>query len=212
MIKKLRYAILTAAIAFNIYLVFFFANEVPVLGKTVRILFLHVPSAWIGTSGFAIALIFSIIYLIKEKSFYAEFARFAALTGFVLIIVATISGSIWAKLQWNSFWNWDPRETSIVLLILIYAAYFTIQSSITNSQTRNKVSSVYLIAAAFTVPVLIFIIPRIYFSLHPSPVIGKGEGTALDNTIKITLFYSLFCSSWIYTEFLLRKSIQLKKS
>ena len=84
-----------------------------------------------------------------------------------------MTGSIWAKMAWGSFWNWDPRETSIFILLLIYAAYFALRSAIEQEERRATLSAVYSILAFVTVPFFIFIVPRIYEGLHPD-VIGEA--------------------------------------
>lgn len=209
MFKKIRFIILSLLTAFNIYLIFLFAGTADGLGHTVKILYIHVPSAWIGSTAFAAALISSVIYLIKEKSVYAQSADLFAKSGFILMLFATATGSIWARLQWNSFWNWDPRQTSIVILLIIYCAYFAINSAISNIRTRYKAASVYLIAAALSTPFLIFAIPRLYYSLHPSPLITSGNKPSMNGDIMLTLFYSLTVASWIYIEYIIYKISKL---
>ena len=87
-------------------------------------------------------------------------------------VLATVTGSIWAKFNWGSFWNWDPRETSIFILLLIYGAYFALRSALGSDEIRARLSAVYSILAGLTAPFFIFIMPRIVSGLHPG---AKGD-------------------------------------
>jgi len=87
--------------------------------------------------------------------------------GLMFCILATVTGSIWAKFNWGSFWNWDPRETSIFILLLIYGAYFALRSSLSSDEVRARLSAVYSILAGLTAPFFIFVMPRIVSGLHP---------------------------------------------
>lgn len=136
-------------------------------GETSRIMFYHVPQAWVATLAFLISMIASILYLVKRQLDADSAAVTSAELGFLFSILATVSGSIFAKITWGSFWNWDPRETSIVILLMIYGAYFALRSAVPDPDRKRVFSAAYAILAFATVPFLIFVIPRITMSLHP---------------------------------------------
>jgi heme exporter protein C len=100
--------------------------------------------------------------------------------GLVFCVLATISGAIFAKVTWGAYWNWDPRQTTIFILLLIYGASWALRSAIEDVEQRAKVSAVYSLLAFITMPFLVFIIPRYYFSLHPSPVINSSGHINMD--------------------------------
>ena len=78
------------------------------------------------------------------------------------------------------YWNWDPRQTSIFILLIIYGAYFLLRSAVEDEERRARMASVYSILAFISVPFLVFIIPRIYMSLHPDPLINvEGQLASL---------------------------------
>ena len=93
------------------------------IGESSRIVFFHVPMAWAATIAFVIAAIYSIAHLVRRSPDSDEAAASAVRLGFLYSILATITGSIFAGVMWGSYWNWDPRETSIVMLLFLYAAY-----------------------------------------------------------------------------------------
>jgi heme exporter protein C len=150
--------------------------NIPGLEQRGRILFFHVPMAWVTVIAFLVSMVFGIRYLGGRAPLDDVRSVSAAGLGFLFCFLATATGSIWAKFNWGSFWNWDPRETSIFLLLLIYAAYFVLRTAIENDEKRGVLSAVYSIIAFVTVPFFIFIMPRVVPSLHPGSK-GDPEGS-----------------------------------
>ncbi|MGB2697558.1 MAG: cytochrome c biogenesis protein CcsA [Candidatus Zixiibacteriota bacterium] len=137
------------------------------LGDVSRIFFFHVPVAWVAVLAFFVSMVNSIFLLRKREMRYDIQAASAARLGFLFCILAMITGMIFAKNTWGSFWNWDPKETSIFILVLIYGAYFALRSAVEIQERKASLSAVYSILAFLTVPFLVFVIPRVYQSLHP---------------------------------------------
>ncbi len=167
-------------------------NEFPVipgLEEKARILFFHVPMSWTAVVAFVVAMVYAIRYLVRRNIDDDVVSSSAAGLGLLFCILATVTGSLWAKFNWGSFWNWDPRETSIVVLLLIYGAYFALRSAVEGEDKRAALSSVYAILAGITVPFFIFIVPRIVASLHPEPIVN-AEGKVHMNATMLTVFLS----------------------
>jgi heme exporter protein C len=137
-----------------------------------RIIYPHLPVAWITVIAFAMSAWWSLVYLRKRDLVADAKAAIWAELGLVACVLATVTGAIFAKGMWGSYWNWDPRETSIFLLLLIYAAYVTLRTAVEDDERRASLSATYSVIAVVTVPFLIFVVPRIYFSLHPDPLIN----------------------------------------
>ena len=162
------------------------------LGDVSRIFFFHVPMAWVAVLAFLLSFIYSILYLRKRDIIYDNRARTASRLGLLFAVLATISGSIFAKASWGSYWNWDPRETSIFILLLIYGAYFALRSAVENEERRAGLSAVYAVLAFLTVPFLVFVIPRVYQSLHPNDsVINSSLKLQMSPAILITFLASM---------------------
>ncbi|HZV11683.1 MAG TPA: cytochrome c biogenesis protein CcsA, partial [Candidatus Kapabacteria bacterium] len=106
------------------------------LDERARIMFYHVPMSWIATVAFFVSMIYGIIYLRKRNPDDDTKSAAAAGLGLLFCLLATITGSIWARFNWGSFWNWDPRETSIFILLLVYGAYFSLRSAIDTTEKR----------------------------------------------------------------------------
>jgi len=139
---------------------------------------------------------FGIKYL-RGKDMEDDFrSSISAGLGLLFCILATTTGSLWAKFNWGSFWNWDPRQTSIFVLLLVYGAYFALRSAIEVEEKKASLSAVYAIIAAATVPFFVFIMPRIMPGLHPGsaddvnagPVVSSG---GMDTSMRIVLYAML---------------------
>lgn len=146
------------------------------LGDAGRIIIMHVPTAWVTSVAFAVSAFYSALYLWRRRVSTDASAVAAAEVGLVFCILATATGAIFAQIVWGVFWNWDPRETSILVLLLIYAAYFALRSAIDDPERRRRLSAVYNLFAAVTMPFLLFVAPRVADStLHPNCAFIQGS-------------------------------------
>ncbi len=168
------------------------------LGEYTRVLYFHVPMAWITVVAFFLGAVYSVIYLKKREIKYDMYAEAANQLGLLFVVLATITGSIWAKMSWGSFWNWDPRETSIFILLLIYAAYFALRSAIEQPSQKAALSAVYDILAFVTVPFFIFIVPRVYASLHPDPIVNTQGEIHMNGKMLLVFLNSLFAFTAVF--------------
>ncbi len=132
-------------------------------------------------------MIASCIYLARRNLKADNLALSAAELGLLFCLLATASGSIFAKAAWGSFWNWDPRETSIVILLMIYGAYFALRSAVGDPDKRRVFAAVYSILAFATVPFLVFVVPRITASLHPEDTMNPAKPGMDPKTLKVFL-------------------------
>lgn len=170
---------------------FVWAPLVPVLGETTRVLYFHIPAAWVTVVALAWSMGHSLAYLFRRDLGHDHHAAAAAEIGILFCVAATVSGSLWAKAMWGSYWNWDPRETSIFFVLLIYAAYLALRSAIEQPERRARLAAVYSAIAFVSVPFLMFVVPRIYFSLHPDPIINPRGRLDMDPRIRIVFFAML---------------------
>ncbi|MFZ1728845.1 MAG: cytochrome c biogenesis protein CcsA [Bacteroidota bacterium] len=169
---------------------------IPGLEERAKIIFFHVPMAWMTVIAFLVSMWYGIRYL-RKKDMDDDFrSAISAGLGLLFCILGTTTGSLWAKFNWGSFWNWDPRETSIFVLLLVYGAYFALRSAIEIEEKKATLSAVYSIIAAATVPFFIFIMPRIMPGLHPGsaddsnagPVMSSG---GMDASMRVILYSML---------------------
>lgn len=169
------------------------------IGESSRIFYYHIPQAWICVLAFAMSMIHSIRYLRSRRIEFDDRAVETARLGFVFCLLATITGSIFAKVAWGSFWNWDPRETSVFVLLLIYGAYFALRGAVQEPDRRAALSGVYSIFAFVTVPFLIFVLPRMVPSLHPEDsIIDSSMEFTMDPLVGMIFFSSLALYTVLY--------------
>jgi heme exporter protein C len=173
------------------------------IGESSRIVFFHVPMAWIAVLAFLVSCIWSIMYLRRHDPKDDIRASVSAGLGLLFAVLATTTGSVFARIMWNAYWNWDPRQTSITILLLIYAAYLALRGAIEDPERRASLSAVYAILAFVTVPFLVFVVPRIYFSLHPDTIINTRGENEFDSRYTQVLMAALIGFTglyvWLYT-------------
>jgi heme exporter protein C len=189
----------------TIWAAFFYApRAIGFKGESARIVFFHVPQAWVAVLAFCVNLVASIRYLRKRDPIDDARAAASARLGLVFSLLATITGSLFARVMWGSFWNWDPREVSIVILLLVYAAYFALREAVPDEERRSSLAAAYAVLAFVTMPFLVFVVPRIYWSLHPDTIISRSGAirSQMDPRMLVVLLASLvgFTSLffWLY--------------
>ena len=166
------------------------APRLDILNETVRVLHFHVPM-WFGmfiVLGFS--LTYSIKYLRNPTLLNDTIASETANVGILFGILGLVTGSIWARYTWNSWWNNDPKQTVSAITMLIYLAYVVLRGSVNDIDKRGKLAAVYNIFAFCAMIPLIFVVPRLFDSLHPSN--GGNEGFVvydqLDNSLRVVFY------------------------
>jgi heme exporter protein C len=159
------------------------------LEEYTRIMYFHIPAAWVSVVAFATAGYGAIRYLGNRDPIHDARSLAAVRLGLVFCVLATLTGMLWAKAMWGAYWNWDPRQVSIFFLILIYGAYLTLRAAVEDPDRRARLSAVYALLAFVTVPFLMFVAPRMSsFSLHPQPVINESGKMDMHPQMRVVLF------------------------
>ena len=156
------------------------APLVPILEETTRVIYFHIPCAWVTVVALGWSMLHSLLYLWKRDLRNDDHAAAAAELGLLFCIGATVTGALWAKAMWGAYWNWDPRETSIFFILLLYSAYLALRGSIEGDEKRARLSAIYSVVAFVAVPFLVFVVPRMYETLHPDPLINKRGKIDMD--------------------------------
>jgi len=165
-----------------------------------RIVFFHVPCAMTATVLSIASAVFALIYLVKRNLDSDIKSKTSAELATIFWLLTTVTGAIFAKVEWGTYWNWDPKQTAIVLLILIYLAYFALRAAVPDQRKQAIVGAGYTLFAAATMPFLTYVLPNSTESLHPKGVITTSDG--MDPTYKVIFWSStagfLAFAYWIY--------------
>lgn len=159
------------------------------IGESSRIVFFHVPCAWTASLAFLVAAGHSLSYLLRRNVRNDAVAHAAIRLGLLFAILTLVTGSVFARIMWGSFWNWDPRQSSYLLLVFLYSAYLFLRASLDDPERRARIAAVYALFAAVLMPFLVFVAPRVTASLHPQTVINP-EGKILMDTPTKTVFFA----------------------
>ena len=161
------------------------------IGESSRIVFFHVPCAWTSTLAFLVAAAYSLAYLRRRNPWHDEIACAAVKLGLFFGILTLITGSLFANIMWGSWWNWDPRESSYLLLVFLYAAYLFLRAAIDDPEREARIAAVYALFAAVLLPFLVFVAPRVTASLHPQTVINPQGKILMDTPTRAVFFGAL---------------------
>ena len=156
----------TAFLFLAIYLVFSYAQIEQTMLEVQKIFYFHVSSALTAFVAFGVTCLFSILYLIKRRDSYDAIAVCSAELGILFCTIVVLTGPIWARFAWNTWWNWEARLTSSLILWLMYVAYFVLRSAL--AEDKKKVYSAILgIVAYVDVPIVYFSVEIWQGNLHP---------------------------------------------
>jgi heme exporter protein C len=164
-----------------------------------RIMYFHVPSAWIAFFAFFIVFLCSILYLWKKEREWDIYAHASAEIGIVFCSLVLITGPLWAKPIWGVWWAWDARLTSTLVLWLIYVAYLMLRAQSEAGSTRAKYAAVIGIVGFLDIPLIHFSVLW-WRTFHPDPKIltPQGLGTGLETPMFITLMISMGAFTLLY--------------
>ncbi len=157
-----------------------------VQGNSVRIMYVHVPSAWISLGIFSvigILSIFSFIYKIKN---FLIICKSLAPSGLVFNLIALVTGSIWGKPTWGTWWAWDARITSMLILFLFYFIYLVSFSLFKKNKNLNKISSIIAILGLINIPIIKFSVEW-WSTLHQPSSVKILSETSIHNSMLLPL-------------------------
>jgi heme exporter protein C len=191
--------------ALALYLVFFYAPREAVMGDVQRVFYFHVAAGWVGALAFLVTAIAGGLYLARGERRWDQLALASVEIGVIFTAVNIISGSIWARPIWNTWWTWDPRLVTATIMELIYVAYLMLRQGIEDPDRRARFGAVYGIVGFISVPIT-FLSIRIFRTIHPV-VVGSGDPTAegaFDMTPKMlqAFMFSLLTFTFLYATLL----------
>jgi heme exporter protein C len=198
-----------AALMVALGMVFLYAPREATMGDVQRIFYFHVASAWVGFFAFFVTFLGGIGYLVRGERRWDILALSSVEIGLTFIAMTVITGSLWARPVWGTYWTWEPRLTISAVQLLIYVAYGMLRVSVESPERRARFAAVYGIVAFVTVPLSWFAI-RWWRTIHPDIMTG-GEGMAFTPKMGYTLLVSLVAFTLLYAT-LLRQRIRLERA
>ncbi|MCL6625575.1 cytochrome c biogenesis protein [Alicyclobacillus shizuokensis] len=166
------------------------------MGDLVRILYVHVNSAWTALLAFFVTFVASVVYLIRRRLMWDIAAASAAEIGVLFTTFTLLTGSLWGRPVWNTWWTWDPRLTTTLILWFLYVAYLLLRQTIDGVERRGRVAAVYAIVAFLDVPIIHQSVTW-WRSIHPTVIDDSGFHMPASMTWPLLLgfvgFLLLFC-------------------
>lgn len=197
------------AMVVALYAAFLFAPTEATMGDVQRIFYFHVPSAWVGFLAFGTVFVASIQWLRTRRTWWDSLAVASAEIGILFTTVALVTGSIWAKPTWGTWWDWDPRLTTTLILWLIYVSYLMLRSAVDNPSKRASLAAVVGIFGFIDVPV-VFMSIRWWRTIHPDVLMSSGSG--MGSAITMTLMVCLAAFTLLFVHFLrMRLRLELQR-
>ncbi len=185
-----------------LYFVFVFAPPELSMGEIQRIFYFHVASAWIAFFAFFVVFCCSILFLVRQHAVFDMIGNSAAELGILFMTFVLITGPLWAKPVWNTYWTWDARLTTSFILWLIYIVYLMIRKYTETKERGARFAAVFGIIAFLQVPIVYMSI-RWWRTLHPGPVLMNKGGGGLDPRMQVTLVVALVAFTILFLTLLI---------
>ncbi|HEX9882113.1 MAG TPA: heme ABC transporter permease [Hyphomicrobium sp.] len=169
-------------IAYGLYLSFFVAPPDYQQGETVRIMFIHVPSAWLAMGGYLVIALSSFGLLVFRHPLADVSAKAAAPIGAIFTFLALVTGSLWGRPTWGTYWVWDARLTSVLILFFLYLGLIALRSSIEDETLAGKLTAVLALVGIVMLPIIKFSVEW-GNTLHQPASIMRTGGPSIDPAI-----------------------------
>tara|TARA_B100000700_G_scaffold57790_1_gene62726 strand:+ start:230 stop:943 length:714 start_codon:yes stop_codon:yes gene_type:complete len=204
------FLVITTIISFIIGSYFALYESPPdyIQGDSMRIMYVHVPSAWWALMSYSVLAVSCTIWFITRNPIFNLIAKSIAPIGAVFTLIALVTGSIWGKPTWGVWWVWDARLTSMLLLFFLYLAYIFLWQAISNKDLASKISAALAMIGFINVPIIKFSVDW-WNTLHQPASISKFSSPSIDESMLIPLFIMAFASlCFLITMFSVRLRIE----
>jgi len=155
-------------------------------GSTVRIMYIHVPSAWLAMLTFLIMTIYSVVALAFKVPFGFIVNSAVAPIGATFTFICLLTGSLWGKPMWGTWWVWDARLTSVAVLFVVYLIIIFFRKSFSNIDVGEKITAIFIIVASINLPIIKFSVDW-WNTLHQPASISKLSASSIDSSIMLPL-------------------------
>lgn len=192
-------ALALALLGFGLIWGFFFTPDDYKQGSTVKILFIHVPAALMAINAWFMMLVGSLVWLIRRHHVSALAARAAAPIGITMTLIALMTGAIWGQPMWGTWWEWEPRLTSFLVLFLFYLGYVALWAAIEDADSAADLTSILCIVGSVFAVLSRYAVNFWNQGLHQGASLSLDKETNVDNAYYFPL---LFCIAGIILLFI----------
>ncbi len=175
-------------VAVGFYMAFFVAPEDYQQGNTVRIMFVHVPSAWLSMAGYALLAGLGASLLVWRHPLAALMARAAAPVGASFAAVCLLTGSLWGRPMWGTYWVWDARLTSMLLLFFLYLGHIALSRAYDSPERGDRAAAILALVGVINLPIIKFSVDW-WNTLHQPASIMRLDAPAIHNSILVPLLW-----------------------
>jgi heme exporter protein C len=187
-------------LAVGVYMAFFVAPQDYQQGNTVRIMFVHVPSAWLSMGGYAMLAVLGASLLVWRHPLAALMARAAAPVGASFAAVCLLTGSLWGRPMWGTYWVWDARLTSMLLLFFLYLGHIALSRAYDSPERGDRAAAILALIGVINLPIIKFSVDW-WNTLHQPASITRLDAPAIHNSILVPLLWMavslLFLFVWL---------------
>jgi heme exporter protein C len=184
----------------GLYMAFFVAPADYQQGQTVRIMFVHVPSAWLSMGGYALLAVLGASLLVWRHPLAALMARAAAPVGASFAAVCLLTGSLWGRPMWGTYWVWDARLTSMLLLFFLYLGHIALSRAYDDSGRGDRAAAILALVGVINLPIIKFSVDW-WNTLHQPASVTRLDAPAIHNSILVPLLWMavslLFLFVWL---------------
>jgi heme exporter protein C len=179
-------------------------------GFVQRIMYLHVPTAWVAYLAFGVVFVASIVYLARRRDAADRIAHASAEVGVVFTGLTIAAGSIWGKPTWGTWWTWDARLTSVAILFVMYLGYLLLRGMIEEHERAARYAAVLGIIAALDIPLVHF---SVYWwrTLHQPPSVLKPGAPTMPPVILAALLVNVLAFTLLYLYFVTKRVDLLRR-
>lgn len=186
-----------ALIAVGLYMSFFVAPTDYKQGEGYRIIFVHVPAAWMSMFIYLVMAAWSAIGLVFNTRLSAMMARALAPTGAMFTFLALWTGAFWGKPMWGTWWVWDARLTSELILFFLYVGFMALTSAIDDPRRADRAGAILALVGVVNIPIIYYSV-KWWNTLHQGATIRIGEESTMGETMLITMLI-MAVGFWMYS-------------
>ncbi|TCJ04560.1 cytochrome c biogenesis protein CcsA [Cytobacillus praedii] len=211
-VDRMLYILLVPAMFVSLYLIFIWSPIEKQMGASQKIFYFHVSTAWVAFLAFFVVGYYCVLMLKRPTEDRFIKAGISAEIGVVFTTITLLTGMIWGKSAWNTWWTWEPRLVTVLILLFIYIAYLFVRKMEGTWEKIAKLSAVFGIIGCINVPIVFMAIRWWNTKLHPV-VFGEGKnqsGGGVEPDMLVTLLFCIGTITLLYL-FMMRKGIEIEK-